>query len=343
MKKIFIFAALMLGLASCQNDNNIFGVNVNTNEEAVEFTITATAPEVVETRADYETDSGKGGLKNVPLGGNKKLRYILEIYDRDNVRSEYIHYYYTTARQAVFTPRLVPNRKYTFVIWADIVETTLDGASTVKADDVHYNTGDLTNVTLKGDWNPMDETRDAFTGFEVVESLTTADADIDIELTRPFAKIRVITTDVKEVADLHITPTHAKVEYSTKHRASFNAKSGEYGAATETKAHGIFPIKTYTDNTNQQKVVFTDYFFAPETDTEKVNFTIYVYQAGVDDAANLINQHTFNTNIPVKRNVLTTIIGNMLTIKDSFEIRGIVTDEDFADERVFGLDGAEIL
>lgn len=68
MKIFFVFAAMMLGLASCQNETNIFGVNVNTNEKAVEFTITATAPEFEETRAAATyIDSGKSGLHNGAL------------------------------------------------------------------------------------------------------------------------------------------------------------------------------------------------------------------------------------------------------------------------------------
>ena len=50
MKRFFVFAAMVLGLASCQNETNIFGVNVNTNEKAVEFTVNVVAPALDETR-----------------------------------------------------------------------------------------------------------------------------------------------------------------------------------------------------------------------------------------------------------------------------------------------------
>lgn len=68
MKKFFFFAALAFGLASCQNDTNIFGVEVAPNEEPVEYTINVDIPELDETRALADkgySDSGEGAIKIV--------------------------------------------------------------------------------------------------------------------------------------------------------------------------------------------------------------------------------------------------------------------------------------
>ncbi|MBQ6940781.1 MAG: hypothetical protein IJN51_05720 [Alistipes sp.] len=340
MKKMFIFAALAFGLASCQNETNIFGVDINNNEEAVEFTITATAPEVVETRVANKgyTFSEKGGIENGALSGDKTMRYILEVYDKDDRRSEEIYYAYGDVESVEFKPRLIPGHKYTFVVWADIVNAA-PADLTTKAADVHYNTADLTNVTLKADsWAPMDETRDAFTGFHVEDELLNTD-QITIPLTRPFGKLRIVTTDEKDVAKLNVTPDYAEVEYTGVPVYSFNAKTGiftEQTPATLAKSHAKFEIADYsTSNADVNEItLFTDYFFAPSTEEVALGtFTLNVYDNDTDES--LIVSTTFSSSIPVKRNRLTTVKGNLLTMSgDTFKITAEANDAFGESEKV---------
>lgn len=337
MKRFFVFAAMMLGLASCQNETNIFGVNVNTNEKAVEFTVNVTAPEL-ETRAADWTDSAKGGIENDVLGTTQDdvtLRYILDIYDANGERSKERYVAYADDREVSFSPRLIPGRKYTFAVWADFV------SATAKAD-VHYDTSDLRAIKLKDAWAPMDETRDAYTGFTIVDELL-ANQEITVKLTRPFAKLRVITTDIVAVDNLHVIPGFATVNYTTAYRYQFNATTGEYTAAgTAKKSHATFEIKKYGSNTSEEMTLFTDYLFAPE-ENEVVTFNLNVYDAVVDKengtkiVGNLITTTTFNTSFPVKRNVLTTIKGNLLTIQGGNFKVNVVNSDAFASEEVHNI------
>lgn len=337
MKRFFVFAAMMLGLASCQNETNIFGVNVNTNEKAVEFTVNVTAPEL-ETRAADWTDSAKGGIENDVLGTTQDdvtLRYILDIYDANGKRSKERYVAYADDRKVSFTPRLIPGRKYTFAVWADFV------SATAKAD-VHYDTSDLKAIKLKDAWAPMDETRDAYTGFTNVDELL-ANQEITVELTRPFAKLRVITTDIVAVDNLHVIPGFATVNYTTAYRYQFDATTGDYTAAgTAKKSHATFEIKKYGSNTSEEMTLFTDYLFAPE-ENEVVTFNLNVYDAVVDKengtkiVGNLITTTTFNTSFPVKRNVLTTIKGNLLTIQGGNFKVNVVNSDAFASEEVHNI------
>lgn len=345
MKKMFIFAALAFGLASCQNETNIFGVDINNEEEAVEFTINVAAPEVEQTRVADKgyTHSDKGGLENGVLSGDKTMRYILEVYDQNDVRSEEIYYAYGDVKSVEFTPRLIPNRKYTFVVWADIVTSNIVGASTEKVADVHYNTADLTNVTLYTEsWIPMDETRDAFTGFHVEDKLEATD-QITINLTRPFGKLRIVTTDEKAVNNLHVTPDYAKVTYNEVPVYSFNAKTGAYTAqtpATLAKSHAKFKIANYTTSNvdANEMTLFTDYFFAPADDEVALGtFTLDVYDNDTD--ASLITTTTFTSSIPVKRNRLTTVKGNLLTIQGgTFKITAVANDAFGEPEKVITIE-----
>ena len=317
MKARFLaLAALVLGLASCQTEPE--GLNVNVGGE-VDTTITVSLPET--TRA---TDSAEGAFENVDLN-EYTIRYILQVYYKNEPSQERL-VQYTDGREVTFDVRLVPGRDYNFVVWADLVKgNTFQENVWNNEDGLHYNTTDLHNITLKQTWVAMDETRDAFTGY-----FNTADGDkrysaglpINITLKRPFAKLRVITTDMKELGYLGIEPHNAVVTYTTQFHESFNAFNGQYGAETVSKTHTGFEIKAYDDNVaKKSKVLFTDYFFADDSDV--VKFVMNVNEAN----GTLIKSNTFNTDIAVKRNHLTTIQGNILTegnnitveVEDTFE------------------------
>ncbi|MBR5200840.1 MAG: hypothetical protein IKW31_03715 [Alistipes sp.] len=304
MKARFLaLAALVLGLAACQTEPE--GLNVNVGGE-VDTTITVSLPET--TRA---TDSAEGAFENVNLN-EYTIRYILQVYYKDEPSQERL-VQYTDGKEVTFDVRLVPGRDYNFVVWADLVEGNTFQENVWNNDDgLHYNTTDLHNITLKQTWVAMDETRDAFTGY-----FNTADGDkrysaglpINITLTRPFAKLRVITTDMVELNNLGITPYKAVATYTTKHYESFNALNGTYAGEVSDISH-TYDIVSYGDNVTtgdkQSKVLFTDYFFA---NNEVVNFTLDVKE----ENGTSIKLNTFNTPIPAQRNYLTTIQGNILT------------------------------
>ncbi|MBR5200165.1 MAG: leucine-rich repeat domain-containing protein, partial [Alistipes sp.] len=178
--------------------------------------------------------------------------------------------------------------------------------------------------TLNGNWDAMDESRDAFTGYFNVQKYS-ASSSINIPLTRPFAKLRVITTDVADLAKLGLEAKTAKVVYTTPYRAGFNAATGTAVAANEgtCKTHETFAIAPYGDNNDIKQVLFTDYFFATE-DVVKFELAVYDQNNNYFGSEEYIK---FNTDIPVKRNYLTTIQGNVLTdgnnitveVKDAFE------------------------
>ena len=72
--------------------------------------------------------------------------------------------------------------------------------------------------------------------------------------------------------------------------------------------------------------VFAGYFFARDTEDE-FNFTLEVF----DQYNNPIKSYDFNTQIPVKRNHLTTIEGNILTIQSDITIS---IDDNFGGETI---------
>ena len=327
MRKFLALAALVLGLASCQNEPE--GLNVITGSE-VDTVVTVTLPEAA-TRADWN-DSAEGAFANVVNSDDYIVRYILQVYYNGETNTESRQVRYSNGNTVSFPVRLVPDRNYQFVVWADIVNET-DGIEQSEEysaeDDLHYNTADLANITLKGDWDAMDETRDAFTASETINF--NAAQSINIPLYRPFAKLRVVTTDydvLNNIGNRSIVAHNAKVVYTTKHRTTFNAYTSKAGAAYEVKSHE-YTIKTYGNETALEgdHTIFSDYFFA---ENDVVCFDIEVYEAN----GTLIKKTSFPTDINVKRNYLTTLKGDVLTVGNNVGVTvvpgfGGTTDPDY--------------
>lgn len=305
--KFLALAALVLGLASCQTDT-INGVKVDANGEAP-VTIQVALPEEA-TRA-AGADSALGAIGNGINMNEYDIRFILEVYDEKGALAKERQIVSGNETTATFSLRLVPGRHYSFVAWADFVN---EGSQ----DDLHYNTHGgntlgLTKVELKsGDAQALnDETRDAYTGVfntadnngEVFSSSTV----VNFTLTRPFAKLRVVTNDMNQLYSKLVSAT---VDYTTLVYTSYNALCKTAGDATELESKMV----EYGDDTryegepnNGQMTLFADYLFGTEEDV--ISFTL-----DVDDTTEFtIPTVNFNTSIPVQRNHLTTIYGPVLT------------------------------
>ena len=305
MKKLLALALVVFGLAACQTEPEGFDVTVNGE---VPVTVTVDLADAVGTRAN----SAEGAIDNeVVTSDDYTLRYALQVFNENGTASKDIKYKYTDATSVAFDLRLVPNRNYKFVVWADIVDANQTLTEDVKCADLHYAIGaDLRHITIVADsWKAMDETRDAYTGVHDANNFNAAQ-NITIKLTRPFAKLRVVTTDIAELFD-GVVPAKAVATYSTKHRTSFDAFAKTAGEATLQGVQHTFDIAGYNEGDDAvatNKTLFVDYFFAADED-DVVNFTLDVKEAN----GTTIKKNTFNTPIPVKRNFLTTIKGNVLT------------------------------
>ena len=295
MKRFFALLALVLGMVSCQTEPEGLDVNVGGEQDV---NITVSLPEG--TRAN----SALGAFENVNFE-KYDVRFQCEVHYGNEVKKLDTQYS-DNGKEATFSVRLVPNRNYTFVVWADLVEED----STA---DLHYNTANgLVEITLNNTWVSMDETRDAFTCSEVRKF--ARGESIRLELTRPFAKLRVVTTDMLDL--MGIMPSSVEVEYTTTHFNTYNAltktPSGELIKEHEKRAIAAYDYAAG----DATKTLFTDYFFATETQ-KVVNFNMNVY----DQNGEIIDgAKSFNTPIPAKRNYVTTIKGNVLTYADDFTV-----------------------
>jgi hypothetical protein len=242
----------------------------------------------------------------------------------------------------VFNLRLVPNRDYQFVVFADFVPEgstpTVDGKTLVEHNTdlgLHHDiNGTLQNITIKED-AINDESTDAYFATELIRISNSAAKDI--VLRRPYGKLRVIATDLHEL-NINVEPKTVEVTYSAAHPAAFNAVTGDidekyttkvytnqYNEIAKTDMSNHIYTGYNTDeykNTNANGVVrnthmtlFTDYILA-NTNQESIHFSMKVF----DENDGLIKETHFNTDIPVQRNYLTTIIGNVLTTATEIKV-----------------------
>ena len=363
MKARFIaLAALVLGLASCQQEFN--GVTPVGGE--VDFQLQVDARELGTTRANdgdeqYGYDSAFGAIDYLCDEADAlrvdwtdvDLRYTLEVYDANGLNAAPVKdrmvQIVDKYQPVTFDLRLVPNRDYQFVVFADFVPqgstATVEGKTLVEHNtDLglhHVINGTLQNITIKDD-AINNESTDAYFATEPIR--ITNSAAQGIVLKRPYGKVRVIATDLHEL-NLNVEPKSVKVTYEAAHRAKFNAFNGTIDAQYKTCEY-VYEYNNvkktdmsehiYTGyNTDEYKVtnannetrntymtLFTDYILA-NPEQESIHFTMEVF----DETGAPIKKTNFNTDIPVQRNHLTTIIGNVLTTATEINV---TIDDNFA-------------
>ena len=335
MKRTFLWiAGVALMLSACQSDETLADEEV-TAEDA-NITISLSAPDALSTTRSYTSasNSASGGITNVDMDAYD-LRYQLAVYRVDTDDDNNVSYVLVVAPQTqvvdeyqpvAYSLRLTPDRTYKFVAWADFVEEDTTA-------DLHYDTGSFDDdgqwviTCLDGEGEQLnDESRDAYFVTSSNETVST-DASLSLELKRPFAKIRLVTTDwdSSSTDSSEGVPDNFKITYYGCSRfTNLNVLTG-VSASTEL-SDTITSNPTYTgtieketkeysagyDETDNYRTLTVDYLMTSLSDETTIHFTFEAYN---DET--LINDYDFSTDIPIQRNHLTTIIGDLLTTYES--------------------------
>ena len=294
MKKCFLLMAgiILLVFAACQSDELANGGR--NGEVAASFSVQL--PGNGNNAVTRAATAGDGTSVN---------RCIMEIYLNDELYSRQIGAIQPDGLTAGFDVRLVTSQTYKFVFWADHVESVEDEA--IKTD-LHYNTADLRNISMQGDYNGSgkDDTRDAF--FASLEKLVTNAFSESVELTRPFGQLNIKTEDLASIPDNQkdaFVPVTAGLSFKNLY-TGFNAATGDLlGEPTAVAYKAASAVADANGN------LTVDYLFAPNTvgGQHLANMTLAVYNA----AGGQITTKALN-NIPVQRNYKTNVTGNLLTV-----------------------------
>ena len=303
MKKILLFAALVLGAVSCMKDQSV-EANLGGDGNLV---VTVALPDAA-TRA-AGSDSSVGAIGNINLG-EYDIRYVLEVFDARKELAKRLVQFEDNATSTTFELRLIPGRDYNFVVWADFVKRNAQGEVEME----HYNVTTLRNVTFADNsaQRAMDESRDAYTGVRLIENFNST-SSVEIPLKRPFAKLRIKTNDLNAI---YSELQSATVNYTSALYSSFDAlvevaggelKNNVSKSVDFTNDAYLYANEPVTNGLFEEMTLFADYLFGTEDGT--VQFTLDV----TDNKAETIPTIDFNTTIPVERNHLTTIYGPILT------------------------------
>lgn len=282
MKKIYsIFAAGLL-LASCSNDD----FNGKGNEQEVAITIEM--PSAIASRALNSGDnSANGAVSNLPA---ENVTFTAALYYGSNPDPIWTGNASTTAdiHAVTFKPVLVVGETYRLVSYAQF-----DGVATLE------NQVEAFGIN--------DEAQDAY----YVSTDVVAQPVMSAVLKRPTGKLRLIAQDYDVMkAQLGKDIKSVQVTYEEPRFTTFDAKEGVWSGTATTTAYS--EVKTAYSNEaadDADHTVFVDYIpVNTTTGEEHVSLTVEV--TFTDDTK---FTREINIDVPIKRNYLTTLIGDFFT------------------------------
>lgn len=358
------FTIAMLGLSSCSQEDMPDSPN---REGMVDVVMSTTLPQGLQT---YGVNSAEGGLKNLE-DKDYLVRYIMEIYPKGSTTKvqRMIKYVPISSRDTYwatsFETRLLAS-EYNFVFFADIVRqvnaypyndanpypglttpyyanryffSNTDESSDVLIRPTDVNTavaGDLQTICASKAatdtfQNPYLEMYDAYSCTKAVD-LRTEPTTQSFTLKRPFAKLRLITTDADQ---LLATPDWSKsrVDITVSDiPTGFNALSGASIAGTErgywnggTQAVNSDVYSNEPDN-GSEKTLSVFYLPVPAK-SQNLTFSITVKDASGKVLTQSVKLEV--ENVPLVGNKLTTIKGNLLSKNATFNV---TIDDEFQDD-----------
>lgn len=333
MKKLLSILAVALCFVACQNDQSF----ETAKGDFVTATLNVAAPELDVTRAGSDKDANAGANSafgaidfaegDAEFWSKYDLRYIFEVRSaEENVSVHKETKTFDSYQGTTLEFRAVPNREYNIYAYADFV---LQGSE----EDLHYNTSDLSKITVDG-MNAMDEAYDAYFAAEKFKITTIFNESITLK--RFLSKVRVIATDLEWLTD-YADPKTVEVDfYNHNLFQSFNLYKGKVETVMAKTTHRYDIKEGYYnlgyDSREDAMTLFTTYLYA-STDHTNINFRMSTF----DTKDRLIKANDFNTEIPICRNCLTTIVGDVLTTSANITIK---IDDNFVEEHVIkGEDG----
>ncbi len=297
MKKLFSFFAAGLLLASCSNDDFV-PVGVEGTEQEVAISIEL--PQAPESR--YNAGSNVGGTENLnqDLTFNVALYYVGDDANGEGYEVAAWAGTATGAKKATFNPTVVIGKYYRVVATA-VYDN--DEAGTIVS----------TNAI-------NDETEDAY----FCNVNVKAESHMAVTLTRPFGKLRILTTDMAEalnqfnaasVASIKVTYADGKVPETTYDVREDAISVAQAAASNEAE------LLAYVEEAGKTTLV-TDYILAPATGEKLVSFTVDVVFNNGEKFS-----REFKMDVPVKRNYVTTLTGAFFTSTADLDVE---VDSDFA-------------
>ena len=302
MKKILLFASALAGLflAGCQREN------LEPVQAGQQVTFTIEAPAAMQTKAIADGQNVDQLVYEVWLtptlgdleNGAQKLYQAVAQMVSDG-----------TTNKAELTLDLVNDQKFTVLFWAQVAHT--------------YDTDELTAVGYK-DLDALkanDESLAAFYGVAYVDDCRNvkkdgSSASPEVILKRPFAQLNLCTLNTSTAYKVDMLESEVIVENVP---TVFNVVNGvedvnSYAKVTFDMAAVPSDPDNITVNNKTYQYAGMNYMFAGDNIT--LEYNIKTALNGQSEAT----VHNIISDVPLKENYRTNIVGNLLTSKTDFEI-----------------------
>ena len=312
MKKLMLFASALAGLflaASCQQENLEPVGKGNT------VTYTVEAPGALQTKAIadgmnvnelvYEVwITSANGTTNLN-GAQKLYQATAQMFHEDG------------KNKATITLDLVKDQHYTVLFWAQVAEAAA------------YNTTELTAVSYAKNLDAYLSNDESLAAFYAVDFVNDGVAtNPTVLLKRPFAQINLCTlnskADAPVVGDYKIALVNSKMTLESVPTTFNVATSDVDDEQTIEFVYNAVPggeDKTITVNGESYYYAGMNYVFAGS------NVTLtYDIQTSLNGSTNYATVNNVISDVPVRENYRTNIVGNLLTSTTDYEI---IVDADF--------------
>ncbi len=287
-KTLFLgaMAAMLLGTASCSKD-----MEPEMTDGTVQFKVEL--PGNIDSRSISEgTTAKKLDVACYDADGNVLTTLNPEVSDFEN-------------RVATVTVKLVKGQTYNFAFFAHAENAPYAFSAGTKLSECTFTVNNYTGAC-------NDESRDAFYG--ILEGYSVTPDVTEVTLTRPFAQLNFGADDLDAAEDAGIIPSQSMVTVS-KAATTFNLKSGEASG----EAAVAFTLADLPSDPTTLTVEGTDYRWM-----EMCYFLVPGNEANVDvkmtAKTNKANVEVPVTNVPVKKNHRTNIVGSLFTQDANFKV-----------------------
>ena len=303
MKKLLYCAVALATVlfASCQKENFEQTANGNT------VTYTVEAPGTLQTKAIADGTNVDELIYEVWYGSEKLFQsstsMAVDPADGKN--------------KAKVTLELVNDQTYTVLFWAQVAATDA------------YDTDELTAVAYAKAADEYLANDESLAAFYAVDTVTDGvAANSTVLLKRPFAQVNLCTLNErapeKNPADYSIALVNSKMRVDAV-PTTFNVATKEVSNYVAVEfGYNEVPSDPSTITVNGQEYYYAgmNYVFAG------ANLTLtYDIQTSLNGSTNYATVNNTISEVPVKENYRTNIVGNLLTSKTDYEI---IVDAEFA-------------
>ena len=302
---MFLAGTAIMLLSSCQRDE-LQGGSISGEERVV--TVTAVMPsDPVEVRSNVKP--GDGTLAN---------RCLMQVYVVDNSQPPVEYGEPQTAAvsnlRATFETRLMSGHDYRLVFWADCA--TAPAAEGGEFIDKYYNTEQFpTKVSLiTAEFHGNQDELDAFFGETSVtaDDLAAGPVSVSADLTRPFGQLNIYSTDYADIPVETMKPAEVEIAFNDVY-TSIDLTTGELSDPADlTYSAAVAPHDAATGH------LTFDYLLATDEEDAIADFTMNFYTTA-DGNTPAADPYTFSS-IPVRRNYITNVRGNLLTDRTEIEV-----------------------